>query len=306
MLQFQAPAELLRQVTNHPLHQIRHLLKVRKRPIRFQHRELRIVPATQSLVPEIPVQLKNPREPTHQQPLQKQLRRDPQIQRHPQRIVKRLKRCRRRTARHILHHRRLHLQEIPLGQIRPNLRHHPAPCHKHFPAPLVRKQIQIPLPILDLPVRHPMPLVRQWPQRLAQKHQLLRMNRVLPRLRHKRLPDHSNEVPNIHLLDKHLPHLIPHFLLVDVNLDPTADVSNVKKGRLTHLTARKNTTRHPHGQSLFKGCLQRTRIMRNLKLPSKCRHPTTLQRLQFVPAHLQEFGFGGLRLILRLHEGSND
>jgi hypothetical protein len=87
-----------REMADHFFHQIRDLLEIGVGPIRFEHGELGIVLPGNAFVPEIAIQLEDLVESAHQQPLQVKLRRDPQIQLEPERLVLSPKRFRGRAA----------------------------------------------------------------------------------------------------------------------------------------------------------------------------------------------------------------
>ncbi len=80
--------------------------------VELDHGEFGIVPRRQPLVAEIAVDLEHLLETAHHQPLQIELGRDPQIQRHIQGVVMGDEWPRGGAARDHLHHRRLDLEEI--------------------------------------------------------------------------------------------------------------------------------------------------------------------------------------------------
>ena len=88
-------------------------LIVAVRLVELHHRELGIVLRGDPLVPEVPIDLEDPLEAAHREPLQVQLRRDPQKQIHVERVVVRGERPRERPAGDRLHHRRLDLEIAP-------------------------------------------------------------------------------------------------------------------------------------------------------------------------------------------------
>ena len=79
--------------------------------VELEHRELGVVAPVDALVAEVPVDLKDPREPGDQQPLEVQLRGDPQEQLQVQRVVVGDEGPGGGPAGHRLHHRGLDLQE---------------------------------------------------------------------------------------------------------------------------------------------------------------------------------------------------
>ena len=149
----------LRKVADHLLDERGHLLKIRKRPVGLEHRELRIVPARNSLVAEIPVQLENFRETADEKPLEIKLGRDAQKQVHSQRIVAGLERLGGGPARDLLHHRGFDLDKSALFKKPPDFAHDRDAFQKHIAGFRICDQVEIPLPVFDLGVLDPVPLV---------------------------------------------------------------------------------------------------------------------------------------------------
>ena len=77
-----------------------------------------------AFIAEHPIQLENPVEPTDDAPLEKEFRRDPQVQIGVEGIGVRDERPRGGTAGQGLQHRCLHLQETPALQRRAHCPHH--------------------------------------------------------------------------------------------------------------------------------------------------------------------------------------
>ena len=88
------------------------LLVVAVRLIELQHGELGVVPCRNPFIPEAPIDLVHPLEAAHHQPLEIQLRRDPKVERHIERVMVRHEWPGARATGQWLHHRRLDL-EIP-------------------------------------------------------------------------------------------------------------------------------------------------------------------------------------------------
>ena len=82
-----------------------HRLVVAVRLVQLEHRELRVVLAVDALVAEVPADLVDALEATHQQPLQVQLQGDPQLEVRVERVVIRRERLRQRAAGHGLQDR---------------------------------------------------------------------------------------------------------------------------------------------------------------------------------------------------------
>ena len=90
--------------------------------------------ARNAFVAEIPVELKNFRVAADQQALEEKFRRDAQRERHAKRVVMRLERTRRRTARDILQHRGLDLEKSPVLQKLADLGKHQRTRHEEVRA----------------------------------------------------------------------------------------------------------------------------------------------------------------------------
>ena len=86
------------------------ILVVAVRLVELEHRELGVVLRRDPLVPEVARDLVHALHAADRQPLQVQLRRDPQVQIHVERVVVRHERPRHRAARDRLHDRRLDLE----------------------------------------------------------------------------------------------------------------------------------------------------------------------------------------------------
>ena len=95
--------------------QRRHRVVVAVRLVRLEHRELRRVRGVGALVAEVAVDLEDLLDPADDAALEEQLRRDPQVQVHVERVHVRHERPRRGAAGQHLQHRRLDLEEAAVG-----------------------------------------------------------------------------------------------------------------------------------------------------------------------------------------------
>src|SRR5205814_2136428 len=89
----------------------------------FEHGELRIMPARESLVAEVFPDLEQPVNAAHQQSLVVQFERDAEIKFAAKRVVKGLERLRRRAAGNGLHGWRLHFHVIASMKELPDFMH---------------------------------------------------------------------------------------------------------------------------------------------------------------------------------------
>ena len=106
-------AHALDDARDQRLDELHHVAVVGVRLVELEHRELGIVRPVDPLVPEVVPDLVDPLEPADQQPLEIQLVRDAQVERHVERVVVRHERPRRRAAVERLQDRRLDLEEAP-------------------------------------------------------------------------------------------------------------------------------------------------------------------------------------------------
>ena len=127
-----------------------------------------------SLVPEVAVDLEDPLEPPHHEPLQVELRGDTQVEVHAQGIVEGLERPCRGPARYGLHHGGFHLQKLPLDEKLPHGLDDPASKQEDLLDLVIHDQVDVPLPVPRLLVRQPVPLLRKGPQGLGQQPDIFR------------------------------------------------------------------------------------------------------------------------------------
>jgi hypothetical protein len=128
--------------------------------VSLQHRELRVVAGGQPLVPETSVELVDAIEPADQQPLQVQLRSDPEEQLHVERVVMGHEGARKRSAGYRLKDRRLDLGEPSLGEEAPDRGVARAPPLERFPGRLVKQEVEVTLTEPRFDIRHAVPFLR--------------------------------------------------------------------------------------------------------------------------------------------------
>ena len=149
--------------------------------IELEHRELRVVLRRDALVPEVPVDLVDPRHAADDQPLEVQLGRDPQVQLHVLRVVVGHERPGEGAARDRLHHRRLDLEKAAIGMLHEpaNRGQHAGARLEHLPGRGVDDQVEVPLPVPGLHVGQAVPLLGQRPMALGQELDAGRPHRQL-------------------------------------------------------------------------------------------------------------------------------
>jgi hypothetical protein len=146
-------------------------LIVRVRLVELQHREFGVVLGRNAFVPEVPVDLEHLLEAADGQALQVELRRDPEDRGHVERVVMGDERSCDRAAGNRLHHRRLDLEIAARRHELADGGDDLAACLEHPSRLRVDDEIEIALPVADLDVGEPVPLLRQRQQALRQKMQ---------------------------------------------------------------------------------------------------------------------------------------
>jgi hypothetical protein len=139
--------DLRHHVTEQRLHPLHHDLVVGEGLVVLEHRELRVVGPIDPLVPEVLPDLVDPLEAPHDQPLQVELVRDPEVEGRVEGVVMRRKRPGRRAPVEGLEDRGLHLEEVPGIQELPNGPDHRGPLHEDLPHLGVDRQVGVPLPV---------------------------------------------------------------------------------------------------------------------------------------------------------------
>jgi hypothetical protein len=184
-------------------------------------------------VAEVAIDLVDPLQPAHQQPLQVQLRRDPQVQVDVQRVVMRDERTRRRPAIQRLHHGRFHFHEVVAFQLAAQRRDYAAARQEDLAHFRVRDQIQIALPVARLHIFQAVPLLRHGEQRLRQVLQVLHMHAQLARARAEQVAFHADDVAHVdQLVDGEI--ALGDGVLLHVDLQPLAILRQVREPGLAH------------------------------------------------------------------------
>ncbi len=116
-LQPERAEAVLHDAAHESLDQAHHVAVVGVGLVGLEHGELRVVGPVHALVPEVVADLVDPLEPAHQQPLEVELVRDPEVQRHVERVVVGHERPRRGATVEWLQDRGLDLQEPLLVQV---------------------------------------------------------------------------------------------------------------------------------------------------------------------------------------------
>ena len=199
--------------------------------VELEHRELGVVLRRHALVPEVARQLVDPLHAADDQPLQIQLRRDPQVEVHVERVVMRDKRPRRRAAGNRLHHRRLDLDEAARVEERADRGDRAGPHLEDAPAFRRHDQVEVALAVARLDVLQSVPLLGQRQMALGQKDQAAGPDGQLAGLRAEQVALDADVVAEIEQLED-LEVQLGQRVLADVDLDPMQAVGQRDEVRL--------------------------------------------------------------------------
>ena len=225
------PAEQgLRELREQLLGQLHQVLIVRVRLIELERRELGIVLRGDPLVPEVPVDLVHALEAAHDQPLEIELRRDPEIEVHVERVVVRLERPGDGAAGDRLHHRCLDLEEAARVEERADPLDEPRAQQEDLADLGVDDQVDVALAIARLDVLEPVPLLGQRAQRLGQERERLHAHRQLAGARAEHSSGDADEIADVELAEAR--EVVTELVGARVELDAAGAVHEVREGRL--------------------------------------------------------------------------
>ena len=212
------PIDCARHGRDHLLGHDHQLLVVAVGLVELEHRELGIVLRRDPLVAEVTVDLVDAFDAADGQPLEVELRRDPQEQLHVERVVMGHERPRQRAAGDRLHHRRLDFEVAARVQESPDVRQHAAADLEHAPRVGIDDEIEVALPVADLDVAQPVPLLRQRQEALGQELELRDVDRQLVGPRPEQVALDADEVAEVEQLEDREVALADR-VLADVGLD---------------------------------------------------------------------------------------
>ena len=196
------PVKLRDQGRDHLLGQVHQVLIGCIGLVEFEHREFRVVPYGDALVPEVPVDLEDPLEPSHDEPLQVKLGGNPQVKVETEGVVVRLEGLRRRAAGRYLHHRRLDLDEGAARQEGPYQFNDPRPPQEDLPHVLVDDKVYVAPAVPLLNVAQAVPLLGQGAQRFRKQAHGFRDNGQLAGLRLENLSLDRHDVAHVEFLEQ--------------------------------------------------------------------------------------------------------
>src|SRR5438477_3697752 len=215
------------------LRQIHEVVVVAIRLVELEHRELGVVARGDAFVPEVAVDLEDLLEAADDEALEIQLRRDPQVQVHVERVVVRLEGTRDRAARDRLHHRRLDLEEAALDEEVAHRLHELRADLERAPRLGIDDEVDVALAIALLHVGEPVEFLRQWPQRLGEEPDLLRVDRELALVGLEDAPRDAEDVSEVPVLER-VVRLRAGDIVVHVHLDLPAHILERGERCLAH------------------------------------------------------------------------
>ena len=182
---------------------LHHRLVVGVGPVELEHRELGVVLPAHALVAEVPPDLVDAFEAAHEQALEVQLERDPQVQVHVEIAVVRHERTRHRPARDRLEDRRLDLDVAVLVQVRAD-RAQRVRARVDQPPPRVGvgREVEGALSLLELGILEAVPLLGQRAEGLGEHREPLDEDRQLALARGPDPAGRTDDVAEIHLREQ--------------------------------------------------------------------------------------------------------
>ena len=212
--------------SHHPLGQLHPVAVVGVGLVPLEHRELWVVLERHPLVAEVLADLVHPLEPGHDQPLQVQLRGDPQIEHPVELVVVGGEGPGQRAAVERLQHRRLDLDEAVFVEHAAHRGDHTAAGDGVVPRLLVDHQVEVALAVARLGVGQPVELLRQRPQRLGQQRPAGHPDGQLAAAAREHLALHSQQVAEVELPQVVVPR---RDVRGGLQLDPPAGVDQVEE-----------------------------------------------------------------------------
>ena len=210
--------------------------------VELQHRELGIVLGRNALIPEVTVDLVDSFDPANGQPLQVELRRNPQIELKVERVVMRDERAGKCSAGDRLHHRRFDLEIPARVQERADRREGSAPDLEDPARIGVHDQIEVALAVAGFDVGEPVPLLGKRDEALREKLEAGRVDRQLIRAGAEEASFDADEVTEIEQFVG-LEIVLGEGVLADVDLDLRPAIGDDQKVRLPEGPDRQDAAR---------------------------------------------------------------
>ena len=209
-----------------------------------------------ALVAEVAVDLEHALEPSDHQPLEIELRRNPQVEVRVQRVVVGHERPGDRSARNRVHHRSFDFQEAAVDEEPADVVDGARARAEHLAAALVDDEVDVAAPIAGLDVGEPVVLLRQRQQRLHEQPDRPRLHRQLVGPGAEHLAFHRDDVPDVEPPELRVLAL-RQVVATQVDLNVSGNVAQVRERRLAHDSAGHHPSGDGHRHRL---ALQRLRV----------------------------------------------
>ena len=230
------PDRLRRHELDQPLHPGHRVPVVGVRLVPLELRELRVVLVADALVAEVLAQLVDLLEPAHDQPLQVQLGRDPEIEVGVELVRTRHERLGEAASVARLQDRRLDLDE-PLPVEEPARGGHDSRPQQEVRAHvLVHQEVEVTATIALLDVGEAVERVRQRCSDPAQQDELVDDQRGLAASALRRVPGDADDVAEVHVD-------LPRARERTEQLDPARAVDEIEEHELPHVASRQHPPR---------------------------------------------------------------
>jgi hypothetical protein len=214
------------------LHPVHHAVHVGPSLVELDHRELGVVARREPLVAEYARKLEYALDAADQQPLQVQLRRNPEVQVHVERVVPGQEGSRVGAAVDRMQHRRLHFGVAMLQKHHAHGLHHAAPAQKQRAPFRMGEQVHVAPPRAQFVVHQAVPFLRRIQQRLRHQPASRAEHRQLTHLRAPEFAGHADQVAAIQVLEQAEIGLA-QLILLQADLDAPSRIVQVKEGEFS-------------------------------------------------------------------------
>ncbi len=196
-----------------------HVVEVVVHPVDLHHGELRVVVGIHTLVPEVPGDLKDLLESSHNETFEVEFGSNPQEEFLVEEVVVGGERTGICTPVHRLENGGLELQEPVVIEEPADQGYNPAPVPECLPALLVGDEIDVPLAVPFLHIREPVEFLGKRADRFAQQGKCVHPDGDLTQFCPEDMAGYPDDVPPLDVLVEELELLFPEIVLPDVELD---------------------------------------------------------------------------------------
>ena len=170
--------------------------------VQLEHGEFRVVLPVDAFVAEVPADLVDALQAAHQQPLEVQLQRDPQLEVGIERVVMGRERLGQRPTGHGLQDRRLHLRVPAIVELAADRPQHGGARRDVLTGRRVGDEVQVAPPLLEIGVLQAMPFLRERTERLRQHGERIHLERQLAPPRPNDVPGGADDIAEVDLLEQ--------------------------------------------------------------------------------------------------------